>query len=109
MPKELGPEEHNAKQTVGHVGPTGSSFDEIARLLHESEELTPRQVKEAAGAVEQLNVEVRKEHGTRNWRQIAEWGTTLLNIAHTATDLSTKLASHLPTVTSLIEEANRYF
>lgn len=99
----------NARQRVGHIGPSGNSLDEIVRLLRESEELTPRQVKEAAGVAEQLNAEVQKEKGTRNWKAIAEWGATLLTITEKATDLSAKLGPHLPTIAALIEEAKRYF
>lgn len=66
----------SATQNVGHIGPAGSSVNEVMRLLHESEELTKREVGEAARAAEQLNAEVQKPDEGRHWKSIAEWGNT---------------------------------
>ena len=98
----------SATQNVGHIGPAGSSVNEVMRLLHESEELTKREVGEAARAAEQLNAEVQKPDEGRNWKSIAEWGNTLLGIAGKATDLTAKLAPHLPWITHLIEQATHH-
>ena len=54
---------------------------------------------EAFGAAQQLDAEVKKPEGSMNWKSIAEWGNTLLGIAGKATDLTEKLAPHLPWLT----------
>jgi len=97
-----------ATQNVGQIGQSGNSLDEIVKLLQESYELNRRQMDEAFGAAQQLDVEVKKPEGSKNWKSIAEWGNTLLGIAGKATDLTEKLAPHLPWLTLLIEQAMRH-
>jgi hypothetical protein len=97
-----------ATQNVGHVGPSGSSLDEIVNLLQHSYELTRRQMEDAFGVAQQLEAEVKKPEGSKNWKSIAEWGNTLLGIVGKATDLTEKLAPHLPWLTQLIEQAMRH-
>jgi hypothetical protein len=97
-----------ATQNVGQVGPSGNSLDEIAKLLQQSYELTRRQMEDAFGVAQQLDAEIKKPEGSRNWKSIVEWGNTLLGIAGKATDLTEKLAPHLPWVTNLIERATRH-
>ena len=98
----------SATQNVGHIGPSGSTVDEVVRLLRESEELTKREVGEAARAAEQLNAEVQKPDEGRNWKSVAEWGNTLLGIAGKATDLTEKLTSHMPWIAQLVEQARHH-
>jgi hypothetical protein len=97
-----------ATQNVGQIGQSGNSLDEIMKLLQESYELNRRQMDEAFGAAQQLDAEVKKPEGSKNWKSIAEWGNTLLGIAGKATDLTEKLAPHLPWLTQLIEQAMRH-
>lgn len=78
------------------------------KLLQESYELNRRQMDEAFGAAQQLDAEVKKPEGSKNWKSIAEWRNTLLGIAGKATDLTEKLAPHLPWLTHLIEQATRH-
>jgi hypothetical protein len=97
-----------ATQNVGQVGPSGNNLDEIVNLLQQSYELTRRQMEDAIGAANQLDAETKKPEGGRNWKSIAEWGNTLLGIAGKATDLTEKLAPHLPWITALIEQATHH-
>jgi hypothetical protein len=97
-----------ATQNVGQIGQSGNSLDEIVKLLQESYELNRRQMDEAFGAAQQLDAEVKKPEGSMNWKSIAEWGNTLIGIAGKATDLTEKLAPHLPWLTQLIEQAMRH-
>ncbi|HYL62094.1 MAG TPA: hypothetical protein VE077_05680 [Candidatus Methylomirabilis sp.] len=94
-----------ATQTVGQIGSSGNSLDEIVKLLQESYELNRRQMEEAFGAAQQLDAEVKEPESRRHWKSIAEWGNTLLGIVGKATDLTEKLAPHLPWLTRLIEQA----
>jgi hypothetical protein len=95
-------------QNVGQIGASGNSLDEIVKLLQESYELNRRQMDEAFGAARQLDAEVDKPEGGRNWKSISEWGNTLLGIAGKATDLTEKLAPHLPWLAQLIKQAMRH-
>lgn len=97
-----------ATQNIGQIGQSGNSLDEIVKLLQESYELNRRQMDESFGAAQQLDAEVKKPEGSKNWKSIAEWGNTLLSIAGKATDLTEKLAPHLPWLTQLIEQAMRH-
>jgi hypothetical protein len=97
-----------ATQNVGQVGQSGNSLDEIVKLLQQSYELTRRQMEDAIGAAQQLDAETKKPEGSKNWKSIAEWGNTLLGIAGKATDLTERLAPHLPWITALIEQATHH-
>ena len=97
-----------ATQKVGQVGPSGNSLDEIVKLLQQSYKLTRRQMEDAIGAAQQLDAETKKPESSRNWKSIAEWGNTLLGIAGKATDLTERLAPHLPWITALIEQATHH-
>jgi hypothetical protein len=98
----------HATQNVGQIGQSGNSLDEIVKLLQESYELNRRQMDEAFGAAQQLGAEVKKPEGSKNWKSIVELGNTLLGIAGKATDLTEKLAPHLPWLTHMIEQATRH-
>ena len=65
-------------------------------------------MEDAIGAAQQLDAETKKPENSRNWRSIAEWGNTLLGIARKATDLTERLAPHLPWITALIEQATHH-
>jgi hypothetical protein len=96
----------NAIQMIGHMRDTiGSSLKEIADLLQQSEELTPRQVREGLGGIETLAVEVQKPEAKRNWKSVLEYGQAVLGIADKATDLAHKLALHTPTIVALVQGA----
>jgi hypothetical protein len=97
-----------ATQNIGQIGSSGNSLDEIVKLLQESYELNRREMDEAFGAAQQLDAEEKKPEGSKNWKSIADWGNTLLGIAGKATDLTEKLAPHLPWLTQLIEQAMRH-
>jgi len=97
-----------ANQSVGHVGPSGNTIAEILDLIQQSYELTRREMEDAIRAAKQIDTEVTKPETSRNWKSIAEWGNTLLGIAGKATDLTEKLAPHLPWIASLIEQATRH-
>ena len=97
-----------ATQSVGQIGPSGNSLDEIVKLLRQSYELTRRQMEDAIGAAQQLDAETKKPEGGRNWKSIVEWGNTLLGIVGKTTDLTEKLAPHLPWITALIEQARHH-
>lgn len=97
-----------ATQNVGHIGPSGNNLAEISDLLQQSYDLTRRQLEDALNAAKRLDTEVQKPKTNRDWKSIAEWGNTLLGIAEKATDLTAKLAPHLPWITHLIEQAKNH-
>jgi hypothetical protein len=83
----------------------GTSLREIAELLQQSEDLTPRQVKEGLAGIESLALEVQKPEAKRNWKAVLDCGESILSAAEKATDLAQKLASHTPAVIALVEKA----
>jgi hypothetical protein len=96
----------NAIQKIGTMGDaTGASLKEIAELFWQSEDLTPRQVKEGLADIEALAVEVQKPEPGRNWKSILESGQKIFDIAGKATDLAHKLARYTPAVVELVEKA----
>ena len=97
-----------ATQNVGQIGSSGNSLAEISDLLQQSYDLTRRQLEDALHAAKQLDIEAQKPEANRDWKSIAEWGNTLLGIAEKATDLTAKLAPHLPWVILLIEQARNH-
>jgi hypothetical protein len=97
-----------ATQNVGQVGSAGSHLHEIVQLLQASYELTKRQVEDASNAAQKLDAEVQKPETAKSWKSIAEWGTTLLGLADKATDLTEKLAPHLPWLAALLEKATNH-
>ncbi len=97
-----------ATQSIGHVGPSGNTLPEISDLLQQSYDLTRREIEDAVRATKQIDAEVQKQEASRDWKSIAEWGNTLLGIAGKATDLTAKLAPHLPRVAHLIEQAKHH-
>ena len=97
----------NAIQNIGKVGGTGASLNEVAKLLNESLDLTGRQRLEALKCIELIASETAKPEEKRNWKSIAEWGGTLLDLVGKAADVGTKLAPYLPTVVALVEHANK--
>jgi hypothetical protein len=97
-----------ATQNVRHIGPSGNTLAELSDLLQQSDHLTRRELADALHAAKQLDVEVQKPEASRDWKSFAEWGNTLLGIAGKATDLTAKLAPHLPWITRLIEQAKHH-
>jgi hypothetical protein len=96
----------SAIQKIGHMGDaTGASLKEIAALLQQSEDLTPRQVKEGLAGIEGLAVEVEKPEAKRNWKSVLDCGQAVLGIASKATDLGQKLARYTPAIIALVENA----
>jgi hypothetical protein len=99
----------NAVQRIGRVGDTtGTSLKEIADLLQQSEDLTPRQVKEGLAGIEALAVEARKPEAQRNWKSILDYGQAVLGIAEKATDLGHKLSLYTPAIATLVENAKHF-
>ena len=96
----------SAIQKIGRMGSTmGSSLKEIADLLQQSQDLTPRQVKEGLTGIEALAVEVQKPEVKRNWKSVLDYGQSVLAIADKATDLAHKLAPYTPAIATLVEKA----
>ena len=100
----------NAIQKIGRMGDaTGASLKEIADLLQQSEDLSPRQVKEGLAAIEALAVEVEKPEEKWNWKSVLECGQRALEVAGRAVDLGAKLAPYTPTIVALVEKARHAF
>lgn len=96
----------SAVQRIGRVGSrSGVDLKEIADLLQQSQDLTPRQVRQGVADIEALAVEVEKPEEKRNWRSVLECGQRVLELAGKAVDLGTKLGPHLPAVVALMEKA----
>ncbi len=95
----------NAIQSISHIGNEGISLKEIAALLQESMELKGREVQDGLRAVEEIASEIPKAPEKRNWKSVLDSGEKLLSIAGKATDLTTKLAPHLPQIALLIHQA----
>lgn len=96
----------SAIQNIGHMGEkTGASLKEIADLFQQSEDLTPRQVKEGLAGIETLAVEVQKPEAKRNWKTVLDRGQLVLSTADKATDLAHKLGPHTQTIVSLVHSA----
>jgi hypothetical protein len=99
----------SAIQKIGHMGDeTGSSLKEIAALLQQSEDLTPRQVKEGLAHIEAVASEVEKPEAKRDWKSILESGKAILELAGKATDLAAKFAPYTPAVLGFVEKAKHY-
>ena len=81
---------------------------DIAALFQESMELSKRETVEGLKAVEQIALEMQKPKESRDYKSLVDLGEKLLNIASKATDLSVKLAPHLPQITMLIHEAGKH-
>jgi DNA-binding transcriptional MerR regulator len=99
----------NAIQKIEHMGDnTGASLKEIANLLQQSEELSPRQVKEGLAHIEAVAVEVQKPEAKRDWKALRERGEAILSLTDKATDLATKIAPYTPAVITLMEQAKHW-
>jgi hypothetical protein len=99
----------SAIQKIGHMGnETAPSLKEIAALLQQSEDLTPRQVKAGLAHIEAVATEVEKPEAKRNWKSVLESGKAILELVGKATDLGTKLAPYTPAVLGLVEKAKHY-
>jgi hypothetical protein len=95
-----------AIQKIGHMGDTiGSSLKEIADLIQQSQDLTPRQVKEGLAGIETLAVEVQKPEAKRNWKSVLDCGVAVLEITGKATDLAHQLAPYIPAIGTLVQNA----
>jgi hypothetical protein len=96
----------NAVQKIGHMGnEAGASLKEIAELLQQSEELSPRQVKEGLAHIEAVAVEVAKPEAKRDWKGVLASGQAILDLTNKATDLALKIAPHTPAIIALVEQA----
>ncbi|MGA9798587.1 MAG: hypothetical protein WBQ68_06240 [Terriglobales bacterium] len=95
-----------AIQQIEHMGDnTGSSLKEIADLLQQSEELSPREVKEGLAHIEAVAVEVQKPEAKRDWKTILQRGEAIVSLTNKATDLAVKLAQYMPAIFTLMEQA----
>jgi hypothetical protein len=96
----------NAIQKIGRMGDTtGADLKEIAELFRQSDDLTPRQVREGLAGIEALAVEVQKPEAKRNWKSVLDCGQTVLSIADKATDLAHKIAPHTHSIVALVRSA----
>jgi hypothetical protein len=96
----------NAIQKIGHMGDeTGSTLKEIAALLRQSEDLTPRQVKAGLSDIQTLAEEMQKPEAKRNWKAVFERGQSVLDITSKAIDLGHKLATYTPAIAALVANA----
>jgi hypothetical protein len=94
---------------IGHLGDkTGAALKEISDLLQQSQDLTPRQVRQGVVDVEALAVEIEKPEQKRNWTAVLECGQRVLDLAGKAADLGAKLGPHLPIVVALVENAKHF-
>ena len=99
----------SAVQRISHLGnKTGADLKEVADLLQQSQDLTPRQVKQGVADIEALAVEVEKPEEKRNWKAVLDCGQRVLELAGKAVDLGTKLGPHLPSVVALVENARHF-
>jgi hypothetical protein len=99
----------SAVQRIGRVGnKTGTELKEILYLLQQSQDLTPRQVRQGVADVEALAVEVEKPEEKRNWTAVLECGQRVLDLAAKAADLGAKLGPHLPILVALVENAKHF-
>jgi hypothetical protein len=99
-----------AIQNIGQMGDrtVGSSLNEIAQLLQQSEELSPRQVKEGLAHIEAVAIEEQKPEPKRNWGVLLERGGAILGLIDKATDLGHKLSEHTPSIVALVEQAKHF-
>ncbi len=96
----------SAVQKIDQMGDTiSSSLKEISDLFPQSEDLTPRQVKNGLSKIETLAVEVQKPEDKRNWKSVLDCGQAVLDIADKATDLAQKLAPYTPAIVVLMDKA----
>jgi hypothetical protein len=84
---------------------TGASLKEISDLLQQSEELSPREVKEGLAHIEAVAVEVEKPEAKRDWKAILQRGEAIVSLTNKATDLAAKLAPYTPAIFTLMEQA----
>jgi hypothetical protein len=96
----------NAIQNIERMGETTvASLKGIAELLQQSEDLTPRQVREGLAGIQALTVEIQKPEAKKNWKSILDCGQSVLAIADKATDLAHKLAPCTTAVVTLVKNA----
>ncbi|MFZ1006101.1 MAG: hypothetical protein WAN65_04660, partial [Candidatus Sulfotelmatobacter sp.] len=96
----------SAVQRIGHLGDkTGTALKEISDLLQQSQDLTPRQVRQGVTDIEALAVEVEKPEHNRNWRSLLDCGQRVLELISRAADLGGKLAPYTPAVIELVDKA----
>jgi hypothetical protein len=99
----------SAIQRIGQMGDeAGASLKGIADLLPQSEDLTPRQVKEGLAGIEGLAEEFRKPELKRNWKAVLAYGQAILEIVGRATDLAQKLSPYTGAVARLMEQAHHF-
>ena len=99
----------SAIQRIRHVGnKTGADLKEISDLLQQSQDLTPRQVRQGVVDIEALAVEAEKPEEKRNWKAVLERGQAILELASKAVDLGEKLAPYTPAILTLMDQARHY-
>lgn len=99
----------NATQKIEQMGnKTGADLKAISDLLQQSEELSPRQVKEGLELIKAVAVEVSKPEAKRDWKSILEQGNAILKLANKATDLTDKLAHYTPAIIALMAQAKHF-
>jgi hypothetical protein len=96
----------SAIQKIGSMGDqTNVSLKEIATLLPQSLDLTPRQVQDALKGIEVLGAETQKPAEKRDWKLILTYGQLVMETVGKASDLARKLAPYTPHIVALIEAA----
>jgi hypothetical protein len=94
----------SAIQKIGDMGDqTNVSLREIAALLPQSLDLTPRQVQDALKGIEVLGAETQKPVEKRDWKSILTSGQLIMDTVGKASDLAHKLAPYTPHIIALIE------
>ena len=96
----------SAIQKIGNMGDqTNLSLREIASLLPQSLDLTPRQVQDVLKGIEVLGAETQKPVEKRDWKSILTSGQLVMDTVGKASDLAHKLAPYTPHIIALIEAA----
>jgi hypothetical protein len=97
----------DAIQNIGQMGDqaVGASLKEIAALLRQSEELSPRQVREGLAHIEAVAVEEQKPESHRDWAVLLDRCRAILDLVGKASDLGHKLAPYSPHIVALVEAA----
>jgi len=93
-------------QTIGHIGnKTGIDLKEIADLLKQSLDITPRQLNDAVKGLEVLGAEEQKPPEKKDWKSILTYGQLVLGVMGKAADLGHKLVPYTAHIMALVEAA----
>ncbi len=99
----------NAIQHVDQSSHVGPDLREIRKLLSESLDITGRQFGDALQAIEKIASETRKPAKGRDWKSMATWGATLLEIVSKASDVAVRVGPHMMAVTQFIQTGAKHF